>query len=57
MKKNFLLNNSYCFLHATFWSLITEQQHHGDDTAEIKLLKNRIRKLEQVQSRQSIKSK
>ncbi|XP_027041028.1 SUN domain-containing protein 2-like [Pocillopora damicornis] len=35
---------------------LKQKQHHGDDTAEIKLLKNRIRKLEQVQSRQSIKT-
>ena len=38
-------------------AIFFEQQQHDEDAAEIKLLKNRISKLEQMQSNQGIKSK
>jgi len=37
-------------------AIFFEQQQHDEDVAEIKLLKNRISKLEQMQSNWGIKS-
>ena len=37
--------------------LTFKQQQHDEDAAEIKLLENRISKLEQMQSNQAVKSK